>query len=567
MYVWIHKISLQYKIAGIIIIFVLGPIAILGVVGYIKMYNVTLRDVEGIYVTQTNNVMKDTESILKQYEKSIESFYNVKGGGYSFPVNIDEQMELRLLLEEMRKENEWIAGIGLIFQDGTELYSNAGYIAYYDITRLTQKNMELYRKWQEDEDIRAKWFVAVDRKNPYVVCSKTVKNIYKNEVIGTMVLYISTTIFVDIERTYSDNKIIIADESNYIIWSNISEELKEKVYDEKLDVGSDRMVLYGTQEHEFFCIAKKSAYNEWNYLLFVPREEVYGQMRIFTSYFIAVIGIIVIFMAMGIFFINRNVSKPIQRLIVIMNHVDTLDKINLKITTNREDEIGYLYKTYSKQNQRIATLIKELEEAYIKDKEKEIKLLQNQMNPHFIYNTLDCIGWSIYVKNIPEVSEVLYSLSTILRYSVKEMNQLVCLKDELEMLKCYISIQRFRVEERFDVVYDVDETLLWYKTIKFTFQPFVENAFIHAFKDMDSDCMITIKLREDGDNITIHIEDNGGGISQKTLNMLNNFQSDGIGINNVNRSMILQFGEEHSVKIESTHPHGTRITLVIPKIL
>ena len=193
--------------------------------------------------------------------------------------------------------------------------------------------------------------------------------------------------------------------------------------------------------------------------------------------------------------------------------------------------------------------------------------MHSQLNPHFIYNTLESISWVAYENDVSEISEVVISLSEILKYSIKHSDEYVTFDDEIRMLKNYIYIQKFRFEDKFSVNYEIEEELLKYKTIKFTFQPFVENALVHGFRNIRNQGLITIRLYSHEDDIYAEIEDNGCGMDVLTMSKIDEIKTSGIGIHNVNRSLQLRFGNQYNIDISSDWGKGTLIRLRIPKMI
>lgn len=578
----IQNISIKSKFIILLIVFVLLPILVISSIIYKEIYDNTIRSETTLRKTNLSNTMGSVEMTLKEYEKVIDRFYDcgdiLKMAYLSDEITagMDKENKIILDLARMRSTQEYIGSIALIFLDGTSIYSNSGYGRYQHIEDYNNKHMDRYLAQMNNPESSIEWMSSSQPdKSRFIVCNKTVKNIYdKYTVIGTIVLHISSTFLNQIEalNSYQQEQLfLITDVENNIIWNSsmLDEWDKDKLEQIAKEVPlHDKMVLNTYQEkgEDYYYIYETSKYTDWNYINLIEKKDILMQVNTFTRFFVMILFVMFLFFTVCIVMINSSIFKPIQKLIVYMNDVDALDKIEMNIPVERYDEIGYLYKSYNKLNTRIAHLIKQLEEIYKEDKNKEIKLLQSQLNPHFIYNTLESISWVTYSRNMPEISKVLNNLSGILRYSIKHTDLYVSFEKELEMLEKYIYIQHFRFEDRFEAEYEIEEDLLQYKTIKFIFQPFVENSLVHGFKNMNKGCRILIRVYRENEAVRIIIQDNGCGMSAYQLEHLRQRDNGGIGVYNIDKTLQLRFGEKYSIQIHSAVEKGTAVWIELPLI-
>lgn len=578
----IQNISIKSKFIILLIVFVLLPILVISSIIYKEIYDNTIRSETTLRKTNLSNTMGSVEMALKEYEKVIDRFYDcgdiLKMAYLSDEITagMDKENKIILDLARMRSTQEYIGSIALIFPDSTSIYSNSGYGRYQHIEDYNNKHMDRYLAQMNNPESSIEWMSSSQPdKSRFIVCNKTVKNIYdKYTVIGTIVLHISSTFLNQIEALNSyhqEQLFLITDVENNIIWNSsmLDEWDKDKLEQIVKEVPfHDKMVLntYREKGEDYYYIYETSKYTDWYYINLIEKKDILMQVNTFTRFFVMILFVMFLFFTVCIFMINSSIFKPIQKLIVYMNDVDALDKIEMNIPVERYDEIGYLYKSYNKLNTRISHLIKQLEEIYKEDKNKEIKLLQSQLNPHFIYNTLESISWVTYSRNMPEISKVLNNLSGILRYSIKHTDLYVSFEKELEMLEKYIYIQHFRFEDRFEAEYEIEEDLLQYKTIKFIFQPFVENSLVHGFKNMNRGCRILIRVYRENEAVRIIIQDNGCGMSAYQLEHLRHRDNGGIGVYNIDKTLQLRFGERYSIQIHSAVDKGTAVWIELPLI-
>ena len=234
-----------------------------------------------------------------------------------------------------------------------------------------------------------------------------------------------------------------------------------------------------------------------------------------------------------------------------------------------QDEFGKIAKHFNHMVQKIDRSGKMEKEALLREKDAELKALEAQINPHFLYNTLDAINWIAIENEQFLISKMLKNLATILRYSVHKSNDTVSVRSEIEYLKQYIFLQQQRFSFSFHCIIDVDEEVLELKMHKLLFQPLIENAIIHGFPGNTGQDRIIISIRKKGDkHLIVCVEDNGKGMDEKLVKELNNYDylsgtiEGSIGVRNVIMRIKYYYGEEGYIFIESNEK-GTKITAEI----
>ncbi|MFW5719026.1 MAG: histidine kinase, partial [Halanaerobium sp.] len=205
---------------------------------------------------------------------------------------------------------------------------------------------------------------------------------------------------------------------------------------------------------------------------------------------------------------------------------------------------------------------------------KQLKILQSQVNPHFLFNVLNSIARLALIENAKETEDVVYALSDLLRYSLRNIEEVVNLEDELSCVKDYITIQKKRYRDQFDFKIDISEELYGVNIPLLTIQPLVENAIIHGFKEQQSGTIeINSQIKED--KVIITVQDNGVGIKHNILKNLLTYDEEskekiashitGIGVNNVHKRLQYYFGDEYGLEIDSKLGKGTAVKIKIPK--
>ncbi|RED64006.1 cache domain-containing sensor histidine kinase [Cohnella lupini] len=270
--------------------------------------------------------------------------------------------------------------------------------------------------------------------------------------------------------------------------------------------------------------------------------------------------------------LSHRLSKPIKDLQSDMKQVE---KGNFDIQTEigQMNEIGQLGRSFNLMVSRTKFLMEEMIHNQENKRKSELLLLQSQINPHFLYNTLDSIVWMAEQKQHEEVVLMTSALAKLFRASITKDQELVPIRVEIEHITNYLLIQKMRYHDELDYVIDIDEAILPYKTLKILLQPFIENAIYHGIRNMYGieNGLVTIRGRQTDDHIVFEVEDNGHGMTPEQLGRIlqrneEDNRNQGIGINNVNERIKLYFGHEYGIQIRSEIEEGTCVTITIPKL-
>ncbi|MDB4867857.1 MAG: sensor histidine kinase [Cohnella sp.] len=268
--------------------------------------------------------------------------------------------------------------------------------------------------------------------------------------------------------------------------------------------------------------------------------------------------------------LSHRLTRPIKELQADMRQVE---KGNFDIQTQigQMNEIGQLGRTFNMMVSRIKNLMQEIIQTQEHKRKSELQLLQAQINPHFLYNTLDSIVWMAEQKRHEEVVLMTSALSKLFRASITKDQELIPIRVEIEHITNYLLIQKMRYHEQLDYIIDISDGILSYKTLKILLQPFVENAIYHGIRNGPEVGMVIIRGREDNGRVVFEVEDNGLGMSPEQLARIWAVDEEspigkGIGIHNVNERIRLHFGHDYGVTIRSEMEAGTNVTITIPKL-
>jgi two-component system sensor histidine kinase YesM len=268
------------------------------------------------------------------------------------------------------------------------------------------------------------------------------------------------------------------------------------------------------------------------------------------------------------FFLSRTISKPIIRLSELMNHAGE-GQLGVRIEADWKDETGMLARSFNKMLQKISNLMDMVYMEQKKKREYELGALQAQINPHFLYNTLESICSLIKLSWTEDALALVLTLGKFYRMVLNKGENIVSIKQEIDIITQYLTIQKVRYRDKLEYAIDVDERILHEKIIKLTIQPVVENAIYHGIKNKPDKGMVCVSGRIEGDMIIISVTDDGIGMDEDTVKNLfpdagENQGNAGFGLRSVDERIKLHFGGDFGVRLESTPGKGTRVDILLP---
>lgn len=324
------------------------------------------------------------------------------------------------------------------------------------------------------------------------------------------------------------------------------------------------------QGHNAYVRTRTIKDTDWTIITIIPSEDIFREVnnlsRLMVAFLIIIIPIAIAFSI----FLSQRVAKRLSKLSNKMKMAteNVFDAYNEE--ADRTDEIGELASSYNYMVKRIGTLAKEQYILGQSIKSAELELLQAQINPHFLYNTMDMINWMSYDNRGEEIRKITRSLSTFYKLSLSKGNNIIPLSDELKHVSLYMEIQNYRLQNNIDFKIFCEDQLKGYLIPKITLQPIVENAVLHGilYKE-DKKGYVHITCLETEDKVDIIVEDNGIGMGSNQIEKLldEDKQDSGYGLKNIQTRLMLTFNEKGGLTIESTEGVGTKVTVTIPKLL
>ncbi len=317
-------------------------------------------------------------------------------------------------------------------------------------------------------------------------------------------------------------------------------------------------------------IVKTVGYTGWK-IIGVNLQKAPGLNGFKIKLFIIFIIACIIFMVSIInAYISYIVTDPIKMLEKSVNEIEN-GNIDANIYIGGSYEIRHLGASIKNMTRKIKALMNTIVREHEEKRKSEFDTLQSQINPHFLYNTLDIIVWMIENENKSDAVKIVTSLARFFRISLSKGKNIISVKNEIEHVKNYLMIQQMRFKNKFKYEIDVDENVLNYISLKLILQPLAENSIYHGMEFMDGDGLIKIEAKEVSGDLYFKIIDNGLGMTNKQIEEIlngkvksNSKKGSGIGINNVNQRIKLYFGSDYGLSIESEPDIGTTIILKLP---
>jgi two-component system, sensor histidine kinase YesM len=286
--------------------------------------------------------------------------------------------------------------------------------------------------------------------------------------------------------------------------------------------------------------------------------------------FVIVILASLIIVMLGAATISGSIVRPLKKLEMVVNEVES-GNLDITIDIKSTDEIEAFSNSLQSMIITIRQLLEQIKDDEQKIRKSELKALQAQINPHFLYNTLESIIWLSDDKQHEKVKDMVSALSKYFRIVLSKGKETITIEEEVEHIKNYLVIQKIRYSSMLDYEVNVDEDILHYHTLKVLIQPIVENAIYHGIKSKYGGGKVTVNAYGQDDDIKIIIEDNGIGMKPMTLKNIFSPSSSkqsfrgGVGMSNVNERIKLMYGEEYGLAITSKRRVGTTVIITIPK--
>lgn len=531
------------------------------------------------YVTQTN---KNIYFTLKSYEKIINALY----------LNKSFKMQLAKDFNNIYEQME--------FQINMSNYINSLIVAYEPVPKIKiyttndsfkPDNITFFAM---DDFINTPWSDVIANRHPrikihnwlnpvrtetkpidiYTICG--IVELFDDtteERIGVVTLELNINqlfSFIQIKENETENSIMLVDTSGYTIYSNN----KEKI---TTDIRNEKYFKKALKEKDGNFILKEGTSNklvvfdtnpimDWKLINIIDQSVLFGETDIIKNYaiFLAILSISV---SIFITFIYVNiVTKRIMKLTNAMMTVGA-GNFDVSVEISGSDEIGRMSSVFTNMVKDTKNLIEKIKETENSLHRLEITSLQEQIQPHFLYNTLSSIGSMALDIEAHEIYSAILSLFYYYKISLSHGNNIIPIKDELNHIQAYIKLLKLRFKNKFNVSYIISDEVYNYYTPKIILQPIIENSLSHGFnKKMTEPGIITLRAVKEIDTIVFEVSDNGVGMDENRITEVFKDNSDSFALKNTDTRIKLLCGNEYGLRISSIPGEGTITKIILPVI-
>jgi two-component system sensor histidine kinase YesM len=579
------KHYLKYKLVCFLLFITILPVLLISFFLLSKSINIISKDLKNSSLNSVLYVEQNIDQVIKSVDTTSAVLLSDIYFRYAISKNInttskyDNYKNSKLIqqtLSSLKYSNEMISSIYLFDNTNNRGFSSeiSGYIPTQSL------NTHGWLEWLDNSNDKPDWsllkntIITEHKKNMYFLSSK--KNIVsKDNIYATF--YINIALDFLYERL---NKMHIPEYANLWILNPNNDVILCTDSEETFDFSflfnnsneNNNTLIHTINNTKYFISYDVSTQTGWKYIFTAPKNKAYKNINN-LSITIIIVSIFSIFIVLSFaIHLYKIIYNPIENLTYAMNK-NKKGEIFLCPPNNKQNEFSILIDNFNSMVIKVDKLNQKLLQQEISTKNAQIKLLQSQINPHFLYNTLDTINWIAKINNVTEISRMTISMSKYYRLSLKEGKEIVLVSEAIELAKAYLDIQQIRFQDNLDVYIDIDDNVLNCLILKRLFQPIIENAVNHGIAKKGSNGLIIISGIDMGKTIKFIIEDNGIGMNQKNLEMLNSSITDldfdksgNFALKNLNTQIKLFYGDDYGISITSEYQKGTTVTIEIPKI-
>ncbi|WP_248926819.1 cache domain-containing sensor histidine kinase [Paenibacillus hamazuiensis] len=581
--------SLQRKLLILFLPLAIVPLAVLGAFSYYKSSQVVQDQVCRTILENLSQVnyslnyfVKDIEQ-LTMYIYSSRDVQEVLSKDPNRPLAEKNQDRRRIgdILQSFLGFKSWDIEIYLLGENGDRYFSGDLLPGAYDDYN---PNWGLFRKarlaggnvvWDTHYSMK-----KTDDFGIVLSSGRLLKKIGTNQPLGYVVVDIMESGLADKynkARLQPGGQIFLLDKSGYIISSTPS---KHKV-GTKLEAPYVEQVLSGTkgffrqkadgnEETPAMVIYDTSEQTGFKLVSVVPTAVLTSEstsIRDLTLWVMAIGGAVACWLA---FVLSVTITSPLRKLKSLMYQVES-GNLDVSFPSKYKDEVGQLGRSFNAMLQRIKQLIDEVYRKQLMVQEAEIKAIQAQFNPHFLYNALDSINWMARIHKLEDISRTAISLGELLRFSIRKGDPLLPVREDMQQIRNFLFIQKMRYGDKFEAIIDIDPQIEALYTLKLLLQPVVENAITHGLEMKQGKGQLHISGALAGDKVVFEVRDDGVGMPPGMPELIErgafsptSRQKTGIGLENLQKRLQLYFGGEGRLRIRSKPQHGTSVMIEIP---
>ncbi|MDF2522508.1 MAG: yehU 12 [Clostridiales bacterium] len=593
------KNSLKNKLISVFIITAIIPLLFIIVSAYYnssQMIKDNLDELNNLNLQKTQNSldiwMESYSDILYQVYTDDDIVALVDKINNNIDIAVSRN-QLRRTLRGLFYTKEYLKSITIITDNGTvvfydQLTASDLVTSWIDNYPLSQD--ELYDRISSDNQTHilstqlAKT-VASDTYYLFHIAHRVIdyKNLMKKS--GVVIISIDETMLkhactsVEEENETVDNFSFIVDQQGHLVSYTQDEQLSKQITPTGLgEEGRKQAYLKFLKEEEIVKGNDTSIYLsyddklKWDIVSVTDQSDIVEKLKTQQRLLITTLLLSLMIIVTMIFILTGRLTHSIEKVVEAMKRAGKGQlSVRAEVGKNFPVEIETIVVQFNHMLEKVETSVTNEKQANVKQRDAEIKALEAQINPHFLYNTLDTINWIAIDHHEYEISNAINSLAAILRYGIDRSNGIVTIRDEVEWLKQYIYLQQTRLKNTFQCDMHVEPGVLEQKIHKLLLQPFVENAIIHGFEGVGRKHQLVVEIKEQDEFILISLVDNGKGIEKKLVEDINKSifkkteDKNHIGMENAITRIKMYYGETAEVIVQSVLGEGTDILIKIPR--
>ena len=489
-----------------------------------------------------------------------------------FRVRLGEQFQTIL------KSRSDIRNIGIIREDGNYLIN------------VAVKRVNPYL----DLDTQSWYTEALERNGGFVLTSSHVQALLRGErpwvitlsrgmrnytggggIDGVAFIDLNYSVISELCEQNSIGKrgyVFVIDEEGEIVYHPQQQQLFSELRTENIEAimsaDEDAIVVGEGDTQKLYTIARSSL-TGWMVVGSTDVSVLLQNSRRSQRFFLVITIVLVVLALLVSGILAGSITRPLQRLQESMARVQEGDFAAAELPAVSGTEIGSLTESFTVMTDRIQELMEQNQREQEEKRKSELRALQSQINPHFLYNTLDSIIWMAEGKKHEEVVLMTSSLARLLRQSITNEDELVTVESELSYARSYLTIQQMRYKDKLSFLVEADPEVLPMRIIRLILQPLIENAIYHGIKYKESPGQILVRAYKEEDQLILLIRDDGVGMDEEVLKHIFdrhkvNYQSNGVGVYNVQQRIRLYYGQEYGIRYESRPGEGTTARITLP---
>ncbi|MEC0126992.1 cache domain-containing sensor histidine kinase [Paenibacillus pabuli] len=570
---------IQYKIMIICITVIILPVLVMTINSYYSSERLLAQN----YTKLLGDLAKQTNIRIDEFLKEIEKISLLASNGLSnnlsathegsFPIQDflrdgDEQHEIaayNILMNYIMMKDRVFSIYLYNLNGGKDLFVSP----HQPIDPNFKVANELwFKKFMHDQDrtitLTTRMDEQLENKILAVSHARKIHDVASGKLLGVIVVSIDIKFIEIVNRNLQEglrSRFMIIDENDKIVY-NVNERLIGTLFRDNVRPSETMNVV----------VTSPLSQQKWTTYLYMPLDELTADGKILGRNLVTLAMVMFLFAAIISIFLSHVITTPIKKLLRNIALVEKGQFEQVEHIRSR-DEIGHLSIRFNKMSHELKRMVERMQQEEIEKAKAEMRALHDQIKPHFLYNTLGSVKWIASMQQADKIVEMTDALISMLRYATRSDGTLVTIREEIENIANYVTIQNVRYYDCIQMRYEIEEKLMDYHMPKMILQPIVENAIFHGLAELEDDGVITIRIQPKGCDIMIEVADNGVGMDYDTIQNVMEKKREassgttGIGLHNVQRRIQLHFGKSYGIQVSSQIGAGTIFTILLPAIL